>query len=772
VRACFGILLFCLCFAGLRLWQQGAVLHSDLLALLPQGENGAATTAASRQLNAALQNDFIFLLSAEQPADLRHAATAVLAQLEAVQHMIMLDPEEEVESYLDYVQQLKSYRFSLLSPAQETQIRATTGDELLAQALLALYSPSAMGRVASVPEDPLGLFDAYVVSVTKPTVDIYQSGELTYLAVAGRDHVLFHGRVLPGAFSLDAQSEVLGVESTLAAMLAGNHPGVELLRGGVVFHAARAARVARHEVGLIALGSGVGIILLFILAFRSLRPLLLSLASVLFGCGSALLVCWNLFPHLHLVTLVFGASLIGVAVDYSLHFLTHSGSSVTMAGADSSSVKTPPLKFLLPGLLLALATSLVGFGSLLQASLPGLRQMAVFSMVGLVSAWLFVVVMFPVLAPGQSRIAVRPVRFMAALPDLLHRRTPGRRLIALACVVLTAYGLSQLQSSSDIRLFHMPDADLLAQQQRIQSLLPAQAPNQFYLVKAPSEETLLQRLELVQPVLEQLRGQHAIGSYQLLSDALPSLQRQQFIQSLLQDTVYRPGGEAEQVLSTLGFDVAAVSAFQESVHSAQTLSPEKWRSMAPPQLAQGLLGIYQGRHYALVTLGSVEDMDALQGAAATWEWLQFVDTVGQLSNSLDQQRHKASGLLVLAYILIGLVLLLRYRRLAALRLLLVPLLASGLALAAMGIAGHAITLFHVFALFLVLGLGMDYSIFNYESGTDRAPCLLAIFLSFATSGLSFGLLALSNTPMIAAFGLTVLLGSVGNWLLLPLSVKR
>ena len=129
----------------------------------------------------------------------------------------------------------------------------------------------------------------------------------------------------------------------------------------------------------------------------------------------------------------------------------------------------------------------------------------------------------------------------------------------------------------------------------------------------------------------------------------------------------------------------------------------------------------------------------------------------------------ATGLLLLAYLLIGLVLLLRYRKLAALRLLLVPLTASMLALAVLGIAGSALTLFHVFALFLVLGLGMDYSIFSFESGADRGPCLLAIFLSFATSALSFGLLALSNTPMIAAFGVTVLLGSLGNWLLVPLA---
>ena len=470
--------------------------------------------------------------------------------------------------------------------------------------------------------------------------------------------------------------------------------------------------------------------------------------------------------------MVFGASLIGVAVDYSLHYLTRSGTLPEAEETDSDTAKTPVIKFLLPGLLMALATSLVGFGSLLQAPLPGLRQMAVFSMVGLASAWLFVVAVFPILAPRQAHSPAPTLRFMAKLPYFLHRKAPGRRFIALVFAGLTAHGLSQIQASSDIRLFHTPDPNLLGQQHRIQSLLPAQAPNQFYLVQAPTQEILLQRLELFRPKLESLRDLGVISSYQLLSDALPSLQRQEFTQDLLQNTVYRPGGEAEQVLRTIGFDAPALAAFQESVESTKVLTPEKWLAMAPAQLAQGWLGVYQGQYHSLVTLGGVKETEALKSTASAWAWLQFVDTVGELSSTLDQQKRSASLLLILAYILIGLVLLLRYRCLAALRLLLVPLLASLLALAGLGIVGHAINLFHVFALFLVLGLGMDYSIFNYEAGTRRDSCLLAIFLSFSTSSLSFGLLALSNTPMIAAFGLMVFLGSLGNWIMLPLSGSR
>jgi len=115
--------------------------------------------------------------------------------------------------------------------------------------------------------------------------------------------------------------------------------------------------------------------------------------------------------------------------------------------------------------------------------------------------------------------------------------------------------------------------------------------------------------------------------------------------------------------------------------------------------------------------------------------------------------------------------MLRYRSLDGLRLVAVPLLSSLLALGVLSLLGVAINLFHIFALYLVLGLGMDYSIFRREAGTAPQRCLLAVLLSALTSSLSFGLLSLSSTPMIAAFGMTVLLGGVANVLLLPLACK-
>ena len=123
--------------------------------------------------------------------------------------------------------------------------------------------------------------------------------------------------------------------------------------------------------------------------------------------------------------------------------------------------------------------------------------------------------------------------------------------------------------------------------------------------------------------------------------------------------------------------------------------------------------------------------------------------------------------LVIAYAVIALLLLLRYRSSRAFLVLLTPISSSIMVLGLLSSFGIAISLFHVFALFLVLGLGMDYGIFLRETGVDNQASLLAIFLSAVTTCLGFGLLAISDTPMVSAFGLVMLMGGLLNLLLAP-----
>ena len=84
---------------------------------------------------------------------------------------------------------------------------------------------------------------------------------------------------------------------------------------------------------------------------------------------------------------------------------------------------------------------------------------------------------------------------------------------------------------------------------------------------------------------------------------------------------------------------------------------------------------------------------------------------------------------------------------------------------------QGLNLFHLMALILVLGIGLDMGIFLIETD-EAAHTWLAVSLSAYTSLLAFGLLALSDTPVLHHFGLTVAIGLSLVWLLVPLMRKN
>jgi predicted exporter len=159
-------------------------------------------------------------------------------------------------------------------------------------------------------------------------------------------------------------------------------------------------------------------------------------------------------------------------------------------------------------------------------------------------------------------------------------------------------------------------------------------------------------------------------------------------------------------------------------------------------------------------------LGALQAQADSLPGVRWIDRTADFSHLLGHYRKLMTNLLLVSIMAVFIVLTARYRS-HAWRVLLPTVLAGLLALAALGWLGQPLQLFNVLALLLLLGVGIDYGIFLIEQ--NGAPhAWLAVCLGAAGTGLSFGLLSLSATPALHAFGLTLLLGIGAVWLLSPL----
>jgi predicted exporter len=193
----------------------------------------------------------------------------------------------------------------------------------------------------------------------------------------------------------------------------------------------------------------------------------------------------------------------------------------------------------------------------------------------------------------------------------------------------------------------------------------------------------------------------------------------------------------------------------------RTSASEPWRHL--------WLGQVDGQYASIVALRGMRyaSIPLLARAADGMAGVQWVDKVGGISSVLGRYRAWMGWVVLGAYGVVFLVLLPRYRG-RTWRVLAPTATASLLTLALLGFAGQSLQLFHVLALMLLLGVGVDYGIFMQEEPErgDDAPWL-AVGLSAASTILSFGLLALSGTPALQAFGLTMLAGTALVWLGAP-----
>ncbi len=76
------------------------------------------------------------------------------------------------------------------------------------------------------------------------------------------------------------------------------------------------------------------------------------------------------------------------------------------------------------------------------------------------------------------------------------------------------------------------------------------------------------------------------------------------------------------------------------------------------------------------------------------------------------------------------------------------------------VAGEPLTILHVMSLLLVVSLGVDFGIFLVDTQTveESARTIVSIVTASITTILSFGLLGLSESPGLAALGVTMTLG--------------
>lgn len=729
-----------------QLWRNPA-FTTDVTELLPHQPDAQLEQATARLL-AAATTQWVVLVGAPDWEASRQAAAAALAELDPERRKLQSSGGDALPGAL--LAPLQRARGALLTPQSREWLATASSEDIGARALQHLLQPIGDG-FSSWRDDPLGLWSEWLRERAQWSPLRPRDGWL-WIADGGIDWIALPFAEQETAFaswSAGANSQRLAAARAAVAALGAD---IRVLGAGSVLQAEAAAQRARLEVTVIGTGSLLAVILLTFLTFGSLRPILLVTLSLAVGCAAALSVTQLIFGEVHLLTTVFGASLVGVAEDYGIHyFAARQGRPVAE--------RWEQLRQISPGLWLALATSGIAYLALGLAPFPGLRQIAVFSCVGLAAAFLTVLCWFPWLDRKPLRTTTFATRFANTL-DKWPRWPRGRTglVLALAGIAVIAGGLLQLRSLDDVRALQNAPPQLMAEQLEVSRILGLASPAQVYLVRGADSDELLRNEEALTARLAPLVQAGTIGGYQALSDWVPSAATQRANAEL----VARANRAAWHALA------------------AATGEPIDIQPVAPPLLtaadftsaAQDLaaIGSWQdatGTHFSLVMLQAVTRaaLPALSEAANGLAGVRFVDNTARYSGLLAHYRVRLTGLLLLGLAAVVLVLHWRYGR-RAWRAWLPTALGGLITMAAFGWAGVPMQLFVVLSLLLLLGMGIDYGIFMQEHPGERSVWL-AVAIAGISTLLAFGLLALSSTPALRAFGLAMLIGETAIWFLTP-----
>ena len=660
---------------------------------------------------------------------------------------------------------LRPYRY-LLSNTLDTQpLDAATLRDALDARVEDLGSPAASLVEPLVPSDPT--LETLKLAESWQPANAPQRLHDVWFDRAGKQALLVAETVAPGFDPTGQQNAVNAIQQAFAAAR-GSSRSQLTLSGPGAFSVEIGGRTQR-EAGWIGTVDTISLVLLLWFAYRSWKaPLLgiLPLASAgLAGLGAVALF----FDGVHGITVAFGFTLIGVVQDYPIHLFSHQHAGLSpKQGA----------RMLWPTLATGVASTCIAYVTFLASGVDGLKQLAVFTITGLATAALTTRFLLPALIdprPHDVADSKRLARIWAGISRLPRPRAT-LALLALVALGVIAFAPGAFWQNDLSKLTPVP-AEAMARDARLRGELGAPDVRYVIAIGGRDSEAALQASERLRPRLDALVHDHAIAGYDLAARYLPSAATQRARQARLPDTASLRSMLAEAVAQT-PFRPDAFTDFVHDVAVAKTATPLTASDLQGTPLATSVSGLLlqrPGRATALVSLTGLRDPAAVASIAAA-NGAQLLDLKQASESLVVEYRQRVLFALAIAAVLLVLTVWLALRQPRRVLRVLAPMaLTTLLILAVLRGCGVELTLFHLVALILAAGLGLDYGLFFDHAGDSREEqlrTLHAVIVCSLTTLLVFALLALSSIPVLRAIGSTVAIGVFGNFVLALLITRQ
>ncbi len=731
---------------------------ADMSAFLPQ-----APTAQERvlvnQLRDGLISRLILIGIDGADADARAALSKALAErLRADPAFAAVENGEPVNAERDE-RLLLRYRY-VLTHTTASEFSVADLHRAIADSIDRLASPMGQNLKSLLPSDPTGAFLSLLQNLAPGNGPERAQG--VWVAHGAARALLLVQTRAQGTDTDALQAALAAIRADFAAaqrQTGGSAREATLVMSGAGVFAVQSRALIERAATRVSLIGAVLIVGLLLLVYRSPLALALGLLPVLSGVLAGIAAVSLGFGVVQGITLGFGTTLMGEAVDYAIYLFVQSAQPAQL---DRNAWRHG----FWPTIRLGMLTSVFGFATLLLSGFPGLAQLGLYSIAGLVAAALVTRFVLPQLLP--ARLSMRDLapfgqRLAARLPALRRLRWLLGVAVLLAAGVLVAHRHAMWNTRLSALSPVSPAALALDAQLRRQ--LGAPDSGDLVAVEGSSADAALAAAESLRPRLQGLVARGVIAGFDSPAHYLPSAATQRSRLAALPDAdVLR--SRLEQAVVGLPVKAALFAPFVRDVQAARAQGLLTREQIAHTSFAMALDGMLlrepDGRWLAMLPLharahASIDGAQvhaALAGTQATYI------NLGRISSSLyDGYLHTAAWLSLAGLISIAVLLLLALRSARRTLRILAPLLGAVVVVGAgLLLAGRQLTLLHLIGLMLIVAVGSNYALFfdqGAQSGGIAPRTLASLLLANLTTVFGFGPLALSGVPVLQALGMTV-----------------
>ena len=482
-------------------------------------------------------------------------------------------------------------------------------------------------------------------------------------------------------------------------------PGVQIMTSGVPMHTANMTQTSKIQLSVFSFLAIAMAVLLNWLLFRkntTLIPVVLSLAFGFLAGSVALFLC---FAQPHILTFVFGVTLIGLGVDYSFHFI--------------SALIHKNQKNVYRNIFHSFLTTVVCFLPLMFSGLALLQQISVFTITGLTAIYLGWLIFMP------NKIAAKETHIS------IPKSVPSKYRNCFLCIIIAAIcaTLPFVKTQNNMSQLYRPNAELLQAETELQKLSGINT-SKFLIMRGKDLNDVL-------GVSESIKNES--GNFFDLSSVLPSQERQTENQNLIRE-LYK--SQSKKIKYELGLRTTPKFVNTPNIQISDIQNSKIISSIFDKF-------VFDDGKFVYLVANVANDFSTNNPAAIT------VSPAQQMTDLMKQYSNESYVLLTACGIALILLLLVLYGK-SAFIYLTPPILASGLTISILTWFNQPITFFHLLSLFIVIGLTLDYSIFHINAVDNRE--IKPVLFSFLTSLFGFGILGFASFFLIHSMGITLGIG--------------